>query len=234
MLNNENKSILVVDDEPKILEVVSALMTSKGFRVFSADNGQTALELFRSQNITLVILDLMMPGLSGEEVCTQIRKKSRVPIIMLTAKVEEENLVQGLGLGADDYITKPFGLKELYARVEALLRRSGNDLVPLTVKNSWNDSDLVVDFEKSVFLKKNDAFMLTPTEMKLLSTFIKYPGKVFTREELITIALGDDFDGYDRVIDSHIKNIRQKIEDDPKSPVYILTVHGLGYKFGGE
>ncbi len=234
MLINENKSILVVDDEPKILEVVSALMTNKGFRVFSADNGQTALELFNRQNITLVILDLMMPGLSGEEVCTQIRKKSRVPIIMLTAKVEEENVVRGLELGADDYITKPFGLKELYARVEALLRRSGRDLIPLTVRNSWNDSDLVVDFEKGIFLKKNNAFMLTATEMKLLSAFIKYPGKVFTREELITIALGDDFDGYDRAIDSHIKNIRQKIEDDPKNPLYILTVHGLGYKFGGE
>lgn len=233
MLNNGNKNILVVDDEPKILEVVSALLTSKGFRVFSADNGQAALEIFNRQNITLVILDLMMPGLSGEEVCSQIRKKSRVPIIMLTAKVEEEDVVQGLGLGADDYITKPFGLKALYARVEALLRRSGDDLIPLTVRNSWNNGDLVVDFEKGVLLKKNSAFTLTPSELKILSALIKYPGRVFTREELITTALGEDFDGFDRAIDSHIKNIRQKIEDEPKSPVYILTVHGLGYKFGG-
>lgn len=233
-VNNENKSILVVDDEPKILEVVSALLTSKGFRVFSADNGQSALEIFNHQNISLVILDLMMPGLLGEEVCSQIRKKSRVPIIMLTAKVEEENVVQGLGLGADDYMTKPFGLKELYARVDALLRRAGDDLVPLTVRNSWHNGDLVVDFEKGLLLKKDNAFTLTPSELKILSALIKYPGKVFTREELIATALGNDFDGFDRAIDSHIKNIRQKIEDDPKNPVYVLTVHGLGYKFGGD
>ena len=233
MLNHENKSILVVDDEPKILEVVAALLESKGFRVFLADNGQTALDLFSRQNITLVILDLMMPGLSGEEVCAQIRKKSRVPVIMLTAKAEEENVVQGLGLGADDYITKPFGLQELYARVEAVLRRTGDDLVPLTVRNSWHNGDLVIDFEKGILLKKDNNFTLTPSELKILSALIKFPGKVFTREELIVIALGNDFDGYDRAIDSHIKNIRQKIEEDPKNPVYILTVHGIGYKFEG-
>lgn len=233
MLNHENKSILVVDDEPKILEVVAALLESKGFRVFLADNGQAALDLFSRQNITLVILDLMMPGLSGEEVCALIRKKSRVPVIMLTAKAEEENVVQGLGLGADDYITKPFGLQELYARVEAVLRRTGNDLVPLTVRNSWHNGDLVIDFEKGILLKKDNNFTLTPSELKILSALIKFPGKVFTREELIVIALGNDFDGYDRAIDSHIKNIRQKIEDDPKNPVYILTVHGIGYKFEG-
>lgn len=234
MFNNENKNILVVDDEPKILEVVSALLESKGFRVLQADNGQTALDLFNHQNITLVILDLMMPGLSGEEVCAQIRKKSRVPIIMLTAKIEEENIVQGLELGADDYITKPFGLKELYARVEALLRRTCDELVPLTAHNSWRNGDLVIDFEKATVLKKGNSIVLTQSELKILSALIKYPGKVFTREELISIALGSDFDGYDRAIDSHIKNIRQKTEDDPKNPVYILTVHGLGYKFGGS
>ena len=233
MLNHENKSILVVDDEPKILEVVAALLESKGFRVFLADNGQAALDLFSRQNITLVILDLMMPGLSGEEVCALIRKKSRVPVIMLTAKAEEEDVVKGLGLGADDYITKPFGLQELYARVEAVLRRTGNDLVPLTVRNSWHNGDLVIDFEKGILLKKDNNFTLTPSELKILSALIKFPGKVFTREELIVIALGNDFDGYDRAIDSHIKNIRQKIEDDPKNPVYILTVHGIGYKFEG-
>jgi DNA-binding response OmpR family regulator len=234
MLHNEKKNILVVDDEPKILEVVSALLTGKGFRVFSADNGPAALDIFSRQNISLVILDLMMPGLSGEEVCAQIRKTSRVPVIMLTAKVEEENVVQGLGLGADYYITKPFGLKELYARIEALLRRSGDDLIPLTVRSSWHGGDLVIDFEKGIVLKKNSPVTLTPSEMKLLSALVKYPGKVFTREELIAIALGSDFDGYDRAVDSHIKNVRQKIEDDPKAPVYNLTVHGLGYKFGGD
>lgn len=234
MLNNYNKNILVVDDEPKILEVVTALLINKGFKVFSADNGQTALDVFNHQNIALVILDLMMPGLSGEKVCSEIRKKSRVPIIMLTAKVEEENIVQGLELGADDYITKPFGLKELYARVEALLRRTSDELVPLSTRNSWHNGDLVIDIEKATVLKNGNSIILTQSELKIISALIKYPGKVFTREELISIALGNDFDGYDRAIDSHIKNIRQKIEDDPKNPVYILTVHGLGYKFGGN
>lgn len=231
---NENKNILVVDDEPKILEVVSALLESKGFKVYSADNGQTALDIFDQQNISMVILDLMMPGLSGEDVCNQIRRISRVPIIMLTAKVDEEDIVKGLGLGADDYITKPFGLKELYARVEALFRRTCDDPIPLTLHNSWGNGDLVIDFEKATVIKKGNSLILTASEFKILSALIKYPGKVFTREELITIALGSDFDGYDRAIDSHIKNIRQKTEDDPKNPVYILTVHGLGYKFGGH
>lgn len=231
---NESKNILVVDDEPKIVEVISALLTNKGFHVFQADNGRKALEIFDGQNIALVLLDLMMPGLSGEEVCREIRKKSRVPVIMLTAKADESDVVSGLGLGADDYITKPFGLRELYARVETVLRRAGDDLVPLSVRNSWHDGDLMIDFGKNILRKRGYDLVLTPSERKILFALIKYPGKVFSREELIKTALGDDFDGYDRAIDSHIKNIRKKIEDDPKNPVYILTIHGLGYKFGGE
>lgn len=233
-MSTKMKNILVVDDEPKILEVVSALLESKGFRVFSAENGQAALEVFHTQNISLVILDLMMPGLSGEEVCRAIRKSSRVPVIMLTARAQESDIVTGLGLGADDYLTKPFGLQELYARVEALLRRTGDDLVPLAVRSSWRDGDLVVDFEKNILRKGGRDVVLTPTELKLLSALMKYPGRVFSRDHLIELALGMDFEGYDRAIDSHIKNLRQKLEDDPKNPVYILTVHGLGYKFGGE
>lgn len=228
------KNILVVDDEPKILEVICLLLESKGFHTFSAEDGRKALEIFDSENISLVILDLMMPDISGEEVCLNIRKKSRVPIIMLTAKVDESNIVEGLGLGADDYVTKPFGLKELYARVEAVLRRTESDLVPLTKRNSWRDGDLVVDFEKNEVRKNGSGLTLTPSELKILSALIKYPGKVFTREELIETALDKDFAGYDRAIDSHIKNMRKKLEDDPKSPVYVLTIPGLGYKFGGD
>jgi len=234
MMLNLSKNVLVVDDEPKILEVVSALLESKGFSVFSAENGQQALKIFNRENIALVILDLMMPEMSGEEVCAAIRKKSRVPIIMLTAKVEETDIVEGLGIGADDYVTKPFGLKELYARVEAVLRRTESDLVPLTVRNSWRNGDLMVDFIKNEILKNGEPVMLTPSELKILSALVKYPGKVFTREELIELALGEDFDGYDRAVDSHIKNLRKKIEDNPKSPDYVLTIPGLGYKFGGE
>ena len=230
----QGRNVLVVDDEPKILEVVSALLTSKGFTVFPAENGRRAMEIFDAQNIALVVLDLMLPDISGEEICLAIRKKSRVPVIMLTAKAEENDLLQGLNIGADDYVVKPFSLRELYARIEAVLRRSGDDLVPLTSRISYRDGDLVVDFVQNTVKKKGVAVPFTHSEMRLLAALMKYPGRVFTRDELIGLAMGSEFEGYDRAIDSHIKNIRQKIEDDPKSPVYILTSHGLGYKFGGE
>lgn len=228
------KQILVVDDEPKIREVVASLLESRGYSVLQAENGQTALELFDRENLSLVVLDLMLPDLPGEEVCRAIRKKSRVPVIMLTAKAEENDLLEGLGLGADDYVTKPFRLRELFARVEAVLRRSGDDLVPLSVRNSYRGGDLVVDFERNLVRKRGEPLALTPTELRILAALIKYPGKVFSRENLIQAALGEDFEGFDRAIDSHVKNLRQKIEDDPKKPVYVLTVHGLGYRFGGE
>lgn len=230
---DKRANILVVDDEPKILEVVVSYLESKGFRVFSAQGGQKALEIFDRENISLLILDLMLPDMSGEEICRAIRRKSRVPIIMLTAKVEENDLLQGLQTGADDYITKPFSLKVLHARVEAVLRRTADDLVPLVRKNSFRDGDLIVDFDKNIVMKKHGDVLLTPSEMKILAALIKYPGKVFTRSELIDIALGSEFDGFERAVDNHIKNLRQKIEDDSRNPLYILTVHGLGYKFGG-
>jgi DNA-binding response OmpR family regulator len=228
------KNILAVDDEPKILEAVTSYMESRGFTVFPAPNGKTALEIFERENIALVLLDLMLPDISGEEICAKIRKQSRVPVIMLTAKIEEESLLHGLGLGADDYIRKPFSLKELGARVEVALRRASDDLVPLVSKNSFREGDLVVDFEKNVIKKAGLEVSLTPSELKILSALIKYPQKVFTRTELIDVALGSEFEGYDRAIDNHVKNLRQKIEDDSKNPNYVLTIHGLGYKFGGE
>lgn len=233
-MTEKSKNILAVDDEHKILEVVKSYLESRGFSVFSAETGKQALEIFDRENITLILLDLMLPDISGEDICRTIRKKSRVPIIMLTAKIEEENLLEGLGLGADDYITKPFSLKELGARVDVVLRRASNDIVPLVAKNSFCEGDLTVDFERNVIKKNQIEVFLTPSEMKILASLIKYPGKVFTRAELIEIALGSDFDGYDRAIDNHIKNLRQKIEDDSKNPRYVLTIHGLGYKFGGE
>lgn len=228
------KNMLAVDDEPKILEVVTALFESKGFRVFTAVGGREALAISGRVNLSLIVLDLMLPDISGEEVCRRIRQSSRVPIIMLTAKVEEADLLNGFGAGADDYLMKPFSLKELYARADALLRRSENDLLPLAVRNSWRGGDLFTDFEQDIVRKNGNDIMLTASELKLLAALVKYPGKVFTRDELIAIALGDDFDGYDRAVDSHIKNLRQKIEDDPKKPVYILTVHRMGYRFGGS
>jgi DNA-binding response OmpR family regulator len=229
-----SKNILVVDDEPKILEVVTSLLESKGCKAFPAENGRQALEVFEKNNISLVLLDLMLPDMSGEEVCAAIRKKSRVPIIMLTAKSEEASHLNGLTIGADDYITKPFSLKVLAAHVEAIFRRTMDDLVPLTVKNSWLNGDLVVDFEKNTIIKRGKELSLTPSEHKILSALIKYPGKVFSRDELIALIFDDGFDSFDRVIDNHIKNLRQKIEDDTRNPVYVLTIRSLGYKFGGN
>ncbi len=228
------KNILVVDDEPKILEVITSLLESRGYRVYPAENGKQALDLFGKNNISLIVLDLMLPDISGEEVCAAIRKKSRVPILMLTAKSDEASHLNGLDMGADDYLTKPFSLKVLAAHIETILRRAADDLIPLTVKNSWRDGDLVVDFERNIVSKQGKNIALTGSEHKILAALIKYPSKVFTREELIDIAFDKDFDGYDRVVDTHVKNLRQKIEDNPKSPVYILTIHGLGYKFGEE
>lgn len=232
-MKNDRKKVLVVDDEVKISEVIKSFLESKDYMVFTAENGKQAFSIFEKENISFVILDLMLPDITGEEICARLRQKSRVPILMLTAKVGEEDLLRGLDIGADDYLTKPFRLKELHARMEAILRRSSGDLVPLYRKMSFRGGDLEVDLENHSIKKQGDEVNLTPNEYKLLAALIKYPNKVFTRDELISAALGDDFEGYDRSVDSHIKNLRQKIETDSKSPVYVLTIHGVGYKFGG-
>lgn len=230
----EKKKILVVDDEPMLLEAVSSYLNHKGFQVFTAGNGTEAMRIFHMQSISFLVLDLMLPDISGEEICMEIRKNSRIPILMLTAKTQEEDLLNGLSLGADDYLTKPFSLKELYARIQTILRRCSNGPEPLATSFSWNDNDLCIDLEQKKAYKKGTPVNLTPCEWKLLSALLKYPQQVFTRDNLISIIFGEDFDSYDRVIDTHIKNLRKKIEDDPKRPVYIRTVHGIGYRFGGE
>lgn len=227
------KNILVVDDEKMIREAVASYLEKQGFEVMQAETGREALQILEKETIAFVILDLMLPDLSGEEVCATIRKQSRVPIIMLTAKTMESDMLNGLNLGADDYITKPFSLKNLYARMQAVLRRSSDDLKPLAERFSWNNGDLVVDYDRKEVHKKGKLIAVTPIEWKILSAFIKYPQKLFTREDLIEIAFDLDFAGYDRVVDTHVKNLRKKIEDDPKKPIYICTVHGMGYKFGG-
>ena len=229
----EKRKLLVADDEEMIREAVASYLESQGYQVFRAENGEEALNILKRELISLVILDLMLPDLPGEEVCVRIRKQSRVPIIMLTAKNVEYDMIHGLDLGADDYITKPFSLKNLSARVQAVLRRSTEDLVPLARQFSWNQGDLVIDYDRKEVRKKGEPVALTAIEWKLLAAFTKYPQKIFTRENLIELVFGLDFSGYDRVIDTHIKNLRKKIEDDSKQPVYLCTVHGMGYKFGG-
>jgi DNA-binding response OmpR family regulator len=228
------KKILVVDDEEKIVEVVRAYLEKAGYEVFGAYNGKDAINLFEKHRPTLIVLDLMLPDMSGEDVCKILRKKSRVPIIMLTAKVDESNVLNGYDIGTDDYITKPFSPKQLVAKINAILRRLDDDAVPLSSILSFNNGDLVLNILKHEVKKNGVIVNLTSSEYKILVTLIKYPQKTFTREELVSFALEDNFDGFDRVIDTHIKKIRQKLESNSRDPKYIITIYGIGYRFGGE
>jgi DNA-binding response OmpR family regulator len=220
--------ILVVEDEGKIAEIVKAYLEKEGFQITVAETGEKALAAIK-QGFDLIILDLMLPDMEGEDICQTIREDSDVPIIMLTAKSEEEDRIKGLGIGADDYVVKPFSPRELVARVKALLRRvkGSKEII------SFNNSDLVIDAKKFEVRKKGAQVVLTPTEFKLLQCVADRPGQVFSRLQLVNVILGYDFEGYDRTIDAHIKNIRHKIEDNQKSPFYLKTVYGIGYKFTG-
>lgn len=231
---NQRKTILVVDDEVKITEIVKSYLENSGYNAICAHDADSALSLFDQHEPALVILDLMLPGMPGEDICRIIRKKSRVPIIMLTAKTSEESILEGLGIGADDYVVKPFSPRQLMARVEAVLRRASNEALPLSNALIFNGGDLVIDGIRHEVRKQGKRVQLTPNEFNILFSMAKYPTKTFTRDELITLAMGDTYDGFDRVIDTHIKNIRQKIEDQPRNAKYIKTVHGIGYSFGGE
>lgn len=229
-----DKRILVVDDETMLRETIASYLEQKGFYVYAAETGEQSLRIFEKERIDLIILDLMLPDISGEEICRMIRSKSKVPIIMLTAKTREEDLLNGLQIGADDYMTKPFSLKELYARMEAIFRRTSAESAGGGEILSWNHMDLQVDQEQKSIKKSGRPVMLTPLEWKIFYALITNPRKVFTRGELIDLAFDIGFDGYDRVIDTHIKNLRKKLEDDPKRPRYIKTIHGFGYRFGGD
>lgn len=224
----KGRRILVIEDESKIAEIVKAYLEKEQYEVTIADNGAKALTALK-QGFDLIILDLMLPDMEGEDICETIRKDSDIPIIMLTAKSEEEARIKGLGIGADDYVVKPFSPRELVARVKALLRRvkGAKELI------SFNKNDLVIDSARFEVRKKDSPIILTPTEFKLLQCLAEHPGQVFTRLQLVNVILGYDFEGYDRTIDAHIKNIRHKIEDNQKSPSYLKTVYGVGYKFVG-
>lgn len=225
--------ILVADDEVKILDVVKAYLENENFDVITETNGNKVIDMFKKEHPDLIILDLMLPGLSGEDICKRIRTFSDVPILMLTAKVEEMDKVNGFLIGADDYITKPFSPRELVLRAKAILKRT-TDKLPIAEVLSFNNNDLVIDLASHEVKKRGEIVNLTPNEYKLLSILAKNRNKVFTREELIIKVMGIDYDGYDRTIDAHIKNLRQKIEDDSRDPIYIKTIYGIGYKFGGS
>lgn len=230
-MHNESKRILVVDDEPKIVDVVASYLLAGGYRVSKAFTGQEAYTKFLQEPPDLVILDWMLPDISGEEVCRTLRKQSAVPVIMLTAKAGEEDILRGFRFGADDYVTKPFSPRQLTARVEAVLRRSEREEKPVLC---FDGGALEIDEEAMQVRKNKEIVSLTPNEFRLVCMLAKHPHKVFTREELIAGISGGDYEGFDRVIDTHVKNIRQKLEEDTRCPHYILTVHGVGYKFGGS
>ena len=222
-------TILVVDDEPRIVKLVRDYLEHGGFTVLVASDGQAALRTARTGRPDLIVLDLGLPGLDGLDVTRALRREGEVPIIMLTARTEETDKLVGLELGADDYLTKPFSPKELVARVRAVLRRAEGLRSPSDVIRVGADIELDVPrMEARIGTRRVD---LTKTEFQLLSTMARQPGRVFTRTQLLDAVKGVAFESYERAIDAHIKNIRRKIEQDPRSPRYVLTVFGVGYRF---
>ena len=226
-----NETILVVDDEPKILQLAKDYLVDNGFKVLTSGDGVQALAIARQEKPDLVVLDLMLPGMDGLDVCRAIRKESDVPIIMLTARAEEADQLIGLELGADDYITKPFSPRALVARVRALLRRARGDLLQEETLRSGN---LELDLKRMEVRLSGEIIHLTRSEYTLLETLVKHEGQPLSREQLLEHLHGVVFGGVDRSVDSHIKNLRKKIEPDPTEPIYIQTVYGYGYKFLGD
>jgi len=225
------KKILIVEDEKKLVTLLKAYLEQAGFAVVATSDGQQALTMFRYEKPALVLLDLNLPGMDGLDVCRALRKESAVPIIMVTARVEETDRLIGLELGADDYISKPFSPREVVARVRAVLRRAEGEP---TRAETLVAGDLTLDLTKHSARLKQRELELTPTEFDLLAVLMQNPGRAFTRLQLLDRVQGEAFDGYERTIDAHIKNLRQKIERDPKNPQYILTVFGVGYKFAED
>jgi two-component system alkaline phosphatase synthesis response regulator PhoP len=225
------QKVLVVDDDVKTVDLVKLYLERDGYQVLTAYDGVEALRLARESRPDLIVLDLMLPDIDGLEVCRTLRHESDVPIIMLTARTTDQDKLTGLGLGADDYVTKPFSPKVLVARVQAVLRRLPGERGPEEIKRG----EISINFTKHEALFSDRPLNLTTVEFKLLGILAKEPGRVFSRASLIEEALGYDFEGFDRTIDVHILNLRRKLETDPSHPIYIKTVYGVGYKFvGGE
>ena len=223
------KKILVIDDEPKIVEICQDYLKAAGFEVVTANNGLTGLAAARREKPDLIVLDLMMPGMDGLDVCRTLRREGDIPIIMLTARVEESDKLVGLELGADDYITKPFSPRELAARVRVVLRRAGGDATSEVIRAG----DVTLDRARYEAQLPEKTISLTPTEFEIFATLMSQPGRIFSRAQLLTAAHGIAFESYERAIDSHIRNLRRKLEADDGQPRYIVTVHGVGYKFEG-
>ncbi|MFC2023394.1 response regulator [Chloroflexota bacterium] len=224
------ETILLVDDEIRIVKLVRDYLERAGYHVIDTRDGETALQLARREKPDLIVLDLMLPAVDGLDVCRRLRGESGVPIIMLTARVEEVDRIVGLELGADDYVTKPFSPRELVARVGATLRRASGKVGPSTILRA---GDLELDTASQTAILAGEPVDLTNTEFQLLATLARQPGRIYTREQLLEAVHGFSFEGYDRSVDSHVKNLRRKIEVDPRQPEYIQTVYGVGYRFVG-
>lgn len=231
------KAILVVDDEIKIRDMIRPYLHNEGYEVLEANNGYDALEKLKNSKVDLIVLDLMMPGMDGLQTLREIRSKNKkMPVIMLTAKTEEIDKLLGLEMGADDYITKPFSLRELVARIKTVLRRTTYE----EEETTNGELEMIIRGNIKIFPSEYEAFSndkkinLTPTEFKILLALAKKPGRVFSRLQLMNIAMGEAYINYERSIDTHVSNLRRKIEEDPANPKYIITIYGIGYRFGVE
>ena len=224
------ESIMLVEDETSIRETMAEFLAEEGFEILQAADGLEALEVFRENQPDLIILDLMLPKLDGLEVCKAIRQKSNVPIIMVTARDEEIDKLLGLELGADDYITQPFSLREMKARIKAVLRRTG--FQGSTEEHKISFGALEINTDRREVRMNNKIIELTPSEYAILTTLSQNVGRPYSRLQLLNATLGESYAGYERAIDTHVSNLRKKIEPNPQKPIYILTVYGLGYKFG--
>ena len=225
------KNILVVDDEQMIREALTSYLEKQGCHVFQAETGREALQVFQRESVSFVILDLMLPDLSGEEVCIQIRKESRVPVIMLTAKTMETDMLNGLDIGADDYITKPFNILEVKARIKAIMRRAGKNATQETKAKVVEVGELRLDCEsRRVFIGTRE-INLTAKEFDVLELLVFNPNKVYSRENLLNIVWGYEYPGDVRTVDVHIRRLREKIESNPSEPKYVHTKWGVGYYF---
>lgn len=223
-------NILLVEDEKDISEIVNLYMKKEGFNVFEANDGFKALEIFNTEDIHLVLLDVMMPGIDGFEVLEKIRNISEIPIIMVTAKQEEIDRLNGFEKGADDYVIKPFSVKELVKRVNAILKRVYKENLDIV----YTHKNLKLELNSMKLYKNDEEVIITAAEFSLLMVFFKNKNQILSREQIIHLAYGSEYEGYDRNIDSYIKKIRQKIEDNPKEPKFLVTKYGAGYMFGGN
>ncbi len=225
-------SVLIVDDDVKLVELLQTYFEQEQFLVYTAYDGIEAVELVAKRKPDIMILDIMLPGMDGREVCRKIRQNNDVPIIMLTAKDDESDRLVGLGIGADDYVTKPFSMKEVVARAKVILRRMHGEVVEK--KTVLQFREITIDLDRHQVKRSGDVLDLTPTEFKLLEVLARTPERVYSRFQLMENTQGYAFDGYERTIDAHIRNLRRKLEPDSRNPQYVLTVYGVGYKFAGE